>query len=389
LIELINYEMQGESTQTKKKSSKPSSKVISKPNKRMASMVSRQGSKRVKLPDLKEETKKQSTVSKIKSNAYSNDSFGGSKASKKFRNKELDEIMKYSESDNDSDKDSIDMNLGKKIKMTLKNENNAANRTTNDNVFLAGRYAQKEMREQSSMSFLQLQRNISKTSSAYQKIPSFNKLTSTNFYQNDILKNNLQINKSKPDFLQLRTNSEIFKFSPSPGKKEAHFYMDEILYPEEKVQMKPENLHQMRYPRRLETKVYNFNHVDEVHREESNPIFNGGIFHDFNGSEHFNQREISVVKNICDFDNPSNYFMTERLKSISKPKHIRINSNAKQLSNPTFSESFSFGKKPQTNGRAVSHPMKTRNRSTVNGIKQKTKSVPFSLSNGAFSKFKK
>ena len=108
---------------------------------------------------------------KSKSNAFSNDSFGKSKSKSKnlLKNKILDKILDGAGSDNASEdsKNSLDLNIGKKVKLNLKNE------------IAISREEDREDKQLSSVSFLQDARNISRNSSVYPKMPSLNNLTSS------------------------------------------------------------------------------------------------------------------------------------------------------------------------------------------------------------------
>jgi hypothetical protein len=109
--------------------------------------------KRVKVDENQEETKK--NVRKF-SREFSNASFGGTrqKSSGKLVNKKLDKILNIDPAGEESDNDSLDINIGQKIKR------NAGGRVPNMSFA-----DEEQQRSMSSLSFLQDVRNLSKTSS--------------------------------------------------------------------------------------------------------------------------------------------------------------------------------------------------------------------------------
>lgn len=134
LLELINHE----------------SKEKVEPIKRLASNEYKTAFKRVKVGENMEEIKKNG---RFPSKVFSNEPFGCKmkRNISKLQNKELDAILHNDESQEESESDSLDMNIGKKIKQnTQGNKPNAP--------FI-------DERNFSSMSYLQDNRNISKTSS--------------------------------------------------------------------------------------------------------------------------------------------------------------------------------------------------------------------------------
>lgn len=205
MLELVNYEPAGKSNG----------------NKRTASKVERSVSKRFKINEAGDGLM---VKKKQPSNVFSNNSFGDTrKPSTKLQNPKLDKILQNEESDdNDSDKDSLDMNIGKTIKMTTKG-----------NKIQVGKKSQG--RELSSMSFLQDARNISKTSSmGHQKVPSFVRFGS-------------HMNQNSIDYgmanLFGRNNSNLFeKYGQSPLT-------------------------------RNKTKVFNYDIFTKFGREESDPNY--------------------------------------------------------------------------------------------------------------------
>lgn len=347
-----------------------------KGNKRKASKAVRSTSKRVKISEEKEETKSRK---KQTSNVFSNNSFGGEKSKpiSKLQNKDLDKILKGDtplSGDDDSDKDSLDLNIGKKVKMNTKN----------GNVTL-----RPEEKQLSSVSFLQDARNISKTSSfnQMQKIPSLIKMNSN--------LHNANYDYNFAGIIGRNFSDTLNKFNASPFT-------------------------------RNKTKVYNFDTSVRFGREESDPAFRQSIFNEqnqFKTADHyfdFNSNPWAGIQR----QNTSNPLNITVVREISAPKSPKFASNSQMprlktenlspsigapsrtSSTPFVSNSHtaSFGQKNLRSGKTISQPVVRRKeksatpprsggrRSRRGSSISRSRSIPMGLAtqkDGAFTKYKK
>lgn len=172
-------------------------------SKELASEVPKTSFKRFKSEEAKEEQKeepKQETKKKsqILSNEFSNASFGDTKQMEKLNNKRLEAILNMYPVAEESDNDSLDINIGKKVKLNTQG--------FKPNMS----FAKEQNREFSNLSFLQDVRNISKTSSVGKKNydGAINKLHSE--LRNPSMDNNLM------NMMQKNISQNIFdNFNPA------------------------------------------------------------------------------------------------------------------------------------------------------------------------------
>lgn len=327
--------------------------------KRSSSHISVKGFKRVKTGEEKEEVKQEK---KKPSNVFSNNSFGETrKPSGKLQNKNLDKFLSNGISDgNESDKDSLDLNIGKKIKQTTKGNLNVVGKHT-------------EHRELSSVSFLQDARNISKTSS---------------------------IGKPKgPSFVQFNSHlsNNDYAFTNMYGKN--------ISIGFEKFGASPFT--------RNKTKIFNYDSIMRFGREESDPtyrpsVFNGGGQFDIfdshlnpfgygpKSNNNSNPLNISVVREISNgrglgFTNPQNSIPPFKMDNLAPM--LRQQSRNSSTPHISHGNTASFGEKSLRNGKTISQPIVKKGISTVirrSRSRSNGRSVSLTRSQkGAFSKYKK
>ncbi|CAI2360938.1 unnamed protein product [Moneuplotes crassus] len=300
-------------------------------NKRISSNPYKTAFKRVKISETIENVKK---AEKIPSQVFSNGSFGDKtkRAVSKLQNPKLDEILQNNESGGDSDNDSLDMNIGKKVKKNVHGYK--------PNVAFA------EDRNFSNVSFLQDARNISKTSSIGRKSNPFNYATPSGGFKNPFDKN---------------SSIAFDKFS-NPGNFG-----------------------------RNKTKVLNFDNVNRFGREESDPSYRQSIFNDSNqfqtADHHFgltNNFSPGFYSGLR--SNPMNMVEKElsnpRIQAANPQQMPRLqmdnfqssNMNTKNPSIPNLEGSHntaSFGQLNLRSGRTVSQVAMTKTKSNASSIAQK------------------
>jgi hypothetical protein len=228
--------------------------------------------KRIKVEETKEEEKEE-TKKKVHtfSNEFSNASFGDNKQMEKLSNKRLEAILSMYPVGEQSDSDSLDINIGKKVKL------NTWGFKPNTS------FANDQKRDFSNLSFLQDVRNISKTSSVGKKNygGSINKLHSE--FRNPSMDNN------PVNIMQKNMSQNIFEsFNPALCT-------------------------------RNKTRIFNYE-ISNAFRQESDPAYRQSVFNEGNhfqtadhyfGNTNFAQAFGGIV--------PSNQGILNLSKEISNP----------------------------------------------------------------------